>query len=255
MKETTKEVAKKQTAAVAIPEELQGGWGTQEATQEDVTIPKILLMHGQSEFVLEGKAQVGDLVRSTTLEKLSGLQTTVKIVPFMFEKVWAETKYDVKSGNYEWQYNHPWTAENTNLEWEYTDAEGQKWRRNKTYAFAVMLVDDVKNDALPLPAFLRFTRTSFKAGQAIADHFFKKGAENMPGCTHIWELGSKLIKKDHNFYVFTTEKGRETSIDEMLICKKWYDLLQADAKKETSRFKEHNIDEGGTVISDEDAEF
>ena len=78
----SKEVAKtaKKELAAYSNEEL-AEWGN-EATQNDVVIPKLIIMQANSTLVGEDKADAGDIIESLNKEVLAGYKKTVDIVPF-----------------------------------------------------------------------------------------------------------------------------------------------------------------------------
>lgn len=41
-----------------LPKELEGSWGAEESSSEDIIVPKILLMHGQSKLVLKASSKL-----------------------------------------------------------------------------------------------------------------------------------------------------------------------------------------------------
>jgi len=107
----------KQENNIALPQELQGSWGTEEVTSDDYVIAKLLLMHGQSEMVLDGKASLGDFVKSTDHTILGNAKDVVKVVPFMMYKTWVTNELVGKK--YEWRSEEPMTASNSDKPWDY----------------------------------------------------------------------------------------------------------------------------------------
>lgn len=235
--ETTKEVTKKQTAALAIPEDMQGAWGAEESTSEDIIIPKILLMHGQSELVLKGDRQQGELIRSTDHEVLAKKNESIRVIPFYMTKTWRISELVGKQ--YEWRGEEAWTPENTDAEWEYTQ-DGKQMRRDKCYNFYCVLQKDTAN-GFAMPLRLQFTRTSRKAGNLIADFFAQCKATKTPPATIAWDISSEFINGDKNkYFIFTAKQSAKTTVEEMTVCKQWWDIVT----KQKARIKDHDVSDG-----------
>ena len=160
-------------------------------------------MQGLSDFVSERKAQQGDMVRSTTVEKLGDPECAVNIIPLKLSTSWRESE---KIGQkFEFRKSYPRTAGNEALTWSfYRNPQGQEfdkpgqlgateWQRTKVIDLFALLPKDVENFAkemaaiaksgeIPdltktvLPVNISFRVTSFNAGRAVAT-FFAQVAE------------------------------------------------------------------------------
>lgn len=237
MTATTKAVTKKKNNAMALPEDLMGSWGTEEVTSKDIIIPKLLLMHGQSDMVQTGDANIGDLVVSTTKEVVAKKGQTVKVIPFKFYKTWINEKYN--GNRFEWTSEEALTPANADLDWKFTDDDGNECRRNNTLNFYALLATEA-TDEFAMPIKLQFKRTSARAGKAIAHFFGVCGAKKQPGCMKTWEIGSEAVKGDENTYqVFTSKMGDDTPVEAIQMCKKWY----LEMAKNTEAFKDDTADE------------
>lgn len=241
----TKEVAtapKGELMAENLPTEISGSWGAEEATAEDIIIPKLLLMHGQSKLVMAGKKATGELVRSTDQITLGGRDQTVTVIPFKMYKTWRVSEY--VAGKAEWRRDEPYDTTNMDLPWEFeeTNKTGQmaKMRRDKAYNFYAILAKDVNADTHPFPVRIQFLRTSSKSGRMLADHFSKCKMYNKPPALQTFEIGSALVTgpKD-NYFVFTAEAGKATTMEQLKVCKSWYDLIT----KSASSIKDHEVEE------------
>lgn len=237
---------KEQTTALsAIPQDLEGAWGAEEASGEDILVPKLLLMHGQSKLVQRGEKNIGDLVRSTTGETLASRKEKVLVIPFQMWKSWrvSEMVGDKNGVQAQWRREEPWTAKNTDDAWEFTE-DGKDMRRDRSYNFYGLLIKDLESgEAFPIR--LSFVRTSKKAGNTIADFFAKCKATKTPPATQVWEVGSDLIEgKDNSYLTFTAKIARKTEMGELRQARFWYDQLSA--KKDHVKHDEDN-DDLGTV--------
>lgn len=238
--ETLPEVKKQQAIAAAapLPEDLQGAWGAEEATGEDIIIPKLLLMHGQSKLVQKGDHNIGELVKSTTGELLAGKKDKILVIPFQMWKSWRISELDEK-GQAQWRGEEAWTTSNTDADWEY-EKDGKKMRRDRSYNFYGILVKDIEKDEA-FPIRLSFVRTSKKAGHQIADFFAQCKAKKVPPASQVWEIGSEAVERGGNTYqTFTSRAIRKTEMKELQICKFWYDQLRL--KKDHIKNDEDNDD-------------
>lgn len=232
---TKKEVATKvNNSSLALPEELKGSWGAEEAGSEDIIIPKLLLMHGQSTKVLEGEKSQGDLVRSTDWETLAKKGSTIKVIPFKIFKSWRISE---KVGDkFEYRKNEPYKmGERENLVWEF-EQEGKLMRRDFCYNFYCML----SGNTAGFPMVLQFTRTSSKAGKVLADHFAKCKMMQVPPASQSFEIGSEFVNGEKNkYFIFTAKASAGTTREELTACKQWFDLINLNP----AQVKEHDVEE------------
>jgi hypothetical protein len=163
----------------------------QEVISSDVLIPRLLLMQGISPLVTSRKAQLGDLVRSTTGEKLGGPEKPVWLVPLKMVNSWIN--FEVVGNKPEFRGMEERNASNEQSPWEYegTNQTGAKakFQRRKAITLFALLPGDVaayeaeiakaaSSGEVPdlnktvLPVVLTFQSTSFKhAGKKIATFF------------------------------------------------------------------------------------
>ena len=245
----TKAVSKKDTAPkeLALTEELQGAWGTEESTASDIIIPKLLLMHGQSELVLTGQKMQGELIRSTDHKTLAAKGQTVKIIPFRMMKTWRIS--EIVGGQAEWRREEPWTPDNTDLPWEFEE-DGKKMRRDQAYNFYAILAD-ANEPELTFPMKLQFTRTSRRAGRIIADHFAMSKMLRKPPATAVFEIGSEFINGEkQKYFIFTSKNVGQSTLDQVKTCKQWWDLMASGGVA----VKDHEVTEK-TTIDEESQEY
>lgn len=246
--------ASPKTTSLALPDDLQGAWGAEGSTSKDIIIPKILLMHGQSELVLSGERQSGQLIKSTDHALVADRGATVKIIPFKMFKTWRVSEL-ASSGQYEWRREEPWTVENDELPWEFEETDGpttKKMRRDQAYNFYAILADEIGTGEV-FPVKLQFTRTSRKAGKTLANHFATSGMYRRPPAMQTFEIGSEFVNGDkQKYFVFTAKMGQASSIEQLRVVKQWYDLIASGA----SSVKEHEANETTVApLNEETAEY
>ncbi len=174
-----------------------------EVVASDIPSPKLLLMQGVSLLVRERKAQTGDIIRSTTGEKVADPDRPLQLVPLKMENAW--THYAVQPGGGQPQFRGQIyrgklrdttgriVSSNVDLDpWETFPSpkgDGENWIRKKTLILYALLPSDVlaynaeiakavETGETPditktlRPVVLNFQATSFKnAGQKVADLF------------------------------------------------------------------------------------
>jgi len=235
-------LAVKENADVALPEDLSGSWGSEGVDNADILIPRALLMQPLSDFVADKVAAAGDIIKSTTKEVLytESVDKPFEFIPIMTYKTWRIMV--MKDGKYVFHSLEPMTATNVNDPLEWLDGN-QQFRRDRTINFYVLLPSEIKKEIVALdklsgggipdtddclvPCLLSFTRTSFPAGKELATHFKKAQHFRIPPAVTTFILFSEFEKNDKgNYYVYRVAKSRKTAIEELSMCKRWYDTLQ-----------------------------
>lgn len=231
----------------------------QEVLSSDIVIPKVLLMQGLSELVGERKAQIGDMVRSTTAEKLGDDKAPITFIPLKMQNSW--TIQEKINGKYEFRRIEARTAANEDAPWDYVES-GTDWKRVKTInVFALLPKDiaafkeEIKNEVIDLektlmPVVISFRSKSFNAGKDVATFFTKVKANlqyNKNVAPYKYEL-SLTCKQEENdkgkFFVFKVGKSQPIAQDLIEEAAKWYQILNT-----TKNIKIDVSDEGGTTAA------
>jgi hypothetical protein len=258
----TNEVMKKETTAVAMTSSDYG----ETSLNSDMVIPKLLLQQGLSEYVTDRKAQMGDMVRSTTGEKLGGPEHPVRFIPLTIKNTW--TNYELIETKPVYRGVEERNASNELLPFEY-EKDGRKYRRVKAINVFALLPQDVKAetaelakyketgeipdlDKTLLPVVISFRSTGFNAGKVVSTHFSKArsmaarvGAAPTPHHYYM-DLSCFLTKNDKgSFYVFDVKAGPKISSDEMAAADLWRNvLLSRDVHVDDRDEKETDKPEG-----------
>lgn len=257
------ELAKTQGTEINTPRSNFAGAATG-IDRSDILMPSILLMQGQSELVGEEKAQVGDIVKSTTAKIIGNKQKPVQIIPLKTFKTWRNF---VKIGEkFEYRGQEPYFEKDKDLPWSY-ERDNQMWRRDKSINLYCLLVEEIQGEgaamkkametgelpeAAMVPVLVCFTRTSFQMGKVVATHFATAEHYNLAPWVSVLKLGTHMEKNDKGqFYVFDVERLGPTSKDYLPICEKWFGILsQGDLKIQ--------VDESGLTegpVKSEDVPF
>jgi len=228
----------------------EGGWANEAIDNRDILIPKLLLMHGQSELVLQGKRNIGEFIRSTDFELLAKRGETVDVIAIEKWKTWRVMKLVDKK--YEWVREEPCTPENEDAEWDFTE-DGQTMRRDKTMNFYALLAKDAQTGTA-FPIKLSFARTSYKAGLKIADGYTRALMEKAPPTRQVFTIGSEFVNGDKDkYFIFTSNPGPATTPEQKATALTWKKVLSAAKAK--NAIKDHDVDEKSAPINEATTEF
>lgn len=202
---------------VVVTDEELGMFGTDEGDNTDILIPKVLLMQGQSQMVMDGDASFGEYRHSLTKEKLGDVKTPLKILPFYMYKQWLVSK---KNGE-RWEF-HSIEQHQKGVIHEYTEQINGEWYKfEETLCFYCMLKD------IPLPVVVAFKSTSKKAGKNMYTQMYviNKSIKKLP-FSYWFDLKSvKESKNNNTFAVMDVVKGAEATAEEVENCKTWWKIV------------------------------
>lgn len=244
-------------------------WGATGFTQDDILIPKLLLMQPLSKLVADDKASPGSIVKSTTGETMCKKGETVEVIPFAMHKSWV--LMEEVNGKFEFRSIQPMTADNAAADLEWSTPDGKRWRRDRALNFFFLLPSDIAKEANALkalaekgeypdpddaliPCATSFRRTSYGAGKSFATHFAKSASFNVPPAVKVFKLGARLEKNDKGtFYVWTIESSRKSSKEELTACEKWWTTVQgAKVKIDDS---DEGVEAGAATGAVDDEQF
>lgn len=219
------EMTKNTKTDLAMP---SGAWGTENIKTENILIPQIYLMQGQSKGVQDEKAKVGDIIDSVNYTILGDTKKDFKFIPLVSFDTFMVQSFD--KGRWNYLRTEPVTIDNQHHmkfeNWETIDPTTQqkiKW----TYElkFYVLPFSDYKT---ALPHVLGFRSKSLKAGKALTNHFVRCRQDNIPPASFVMKLTSNKQTKDSNtFFVFEVSQGEKATADQQLTAWKWYQMIKA----------------------------
>jgi hypothetical protein len=247
----------------------------QEVLNSDIIIPKLLLMQGLSDFVADGKAKIGDMVRSTDCEHIGDGKTPIHFIPLKMTNTW--TIKEKVGQKYEFRGIEARNAANEDAEWDFTK-NGTDWKRIKTINVFALLPRDVLAfqaeiekvqkegglldlDKTLMPVVISFQSTSYKAGQDVAT-FFTKIKSNLQydktiaPFKYTLSLECEQTENDKGkFYIFKIGKTAGVPKEVLGESEKWYNILNAmkDIKIDVS--DEGSSKEGATINVNEVSQF
>ncbi len=249
-------VAKTETKELTVAQPTPQAEGV---LNSDILIPRLLLMQGLSDFVAGRKAQMGDMVRSTTVEKLGDIETPISFIPLKITTSWRENE---KVGQkFEFRRSYPRGGKNEQLPWNFfMTPEGEElpapsgrtteWQRQKTIDVVALLPRDIEafqkemkkaeeSGEMPdvsktvLPINISFRSTSFNAGRAVSTFFAQVAemaqyAKGLKHYHHVLPLSVKAEKNDKgNYYIFEVGKPAKASAELIEVADRWYQRLAA----------------------------
>lgn len=269
-------VAKVEGGALALTQS-QAQAQVQGLVISDVIIPRMLLMQGTSDFVKERKAQLGDMVKSTTLEAFGSPEKPIAFIPLKLPSgSWIrEVKpKGTDKGRWEFRGIEPRNAGNDTLPWRFAaDKDGKEvtegsnvhtheGRRVKSLSAYVILPSDIDAEAAELakaargefpdlskaltPVLVAFRSTSFPAGKEISTFFTQASRFKQPAWKYQIELACHMEANDQgSFYVFDVNRNvpKPVKPEHLPEVEKWANIVSSqDLKVDTSN-EEGDIDE------------
>lgn len=228
--------------------------------KSDIVLPKVLLMQALSKLLKGNKTiRAGDLVRSSSSEKLGDSETSLEFIPLTFTNLWMLTEDEKGKGNkddYKFRGYEDRTASNESMDWDYLGPGGTKWRRTKVMQVYALLVRDLEKinaamdqfekdgimpdlDAALLPVVIPFRSTSFKAAKDVAT-LFVKAADiaaqlqkrnpskliDVPVYGRTMKLEVRAEQKDeHDYFVLRAMESGPTKPEYLTECNRWRNTL------------------------------
>jgi hypothetical protein len=233
---------REKAGALANPA-LAGSWKF-EGDVSDILIPKLLVGQATSKLVQDEKVGFGQIWRSTTGEVLGGKGKPFQAIPLFHFKTWVLS--EKVSGKFAYRGSEPFTAENREKPWIWTervDGKTTEWKREQALNFYVLLPDDIARDwasreafqttgELPdtdaslLPCLLQFKSTSYKAGKTLVTHFAKAADFGVPPFVNTFHIDTDKVTGDQNsWFIFKVDGAGKTNSDYLAACAKWREIV------------------------------
>lgn len=221
----------------------------------DVIIPQLLLMQGTSDFVKERKANLGDIVRSTSAEKVGDPDGAIDFIPLAPPRAAWVLEQKNAAGKFEYHKTMPRTAANETLPWNYFgDKDGNEvaqgtngsteWRRVKRLSLFAILPKDIDAEAAEMakaakgempdlskaltPVMISFRSTSFNAGKDVVTFFTQAASFRMDAWKYMLKLTCFLDKNDQgSFYVWKVDRTKPLAVkpESLETVKRWAEIV------------------------------
>lgn len=206
------ELIKPETASkqIMIPET---GFGMDNILDQDVSIPKLLLMQQMSKFVTDDtvKARAGEIRESYEGRLMGTKEKPVQIIPFYTTNTWTMRRE--VNGKWEFDSIENRTATDAKREYEAVGSDGITRRNYRTLNIFCI----VRGANLSIPYMISMSSFSFKLA---AQKFINKGKElsaSKEAYAHrVFNLSSQMVENDKGkWYAFAIESARDENDREM----------------------------------------
>ena len=237
---------------------------TEEVLRSDIIVPYVTLMQGLSDFVKERKAQMGDIVRSTSREILGNPDKPINAIFLHYPKAeWVLEQKPPKSDKFEYRKSIPRTAANEALPWRYfsddtgmvdfgaeaVPANSTEWKRVKRLSVFALLTGDVDAEkverakldegGLPdpskalTPVIFSFRVMSYDAGKEICTFFNQAKSMGVPIWKYAMPMTCVLDQNDKgSFYVWKPMRTQAKAVDKANLdtVQMWATIVNSGAK-------------------------
>lgn len=235
----SKELTKATTTELA-PMDLSV-WGVEETTTKDLLIPRLMVMQGLSQNVIDGKAKMGDVVDSMANEVIGGKDKPVRFLPFKVEKIFYVEEW--KDGSWKFSAIEQVTVDNLNTPNEVV-RDGKKFKYTYTLNFFVLL------EGKGLPYLLAFKSTSMRSGKALFTKMYVDNrALGKAPCANWFNLVVDMTKNAKGTYAtISAQVADEATREDQMKALDWFKTLNS------SKFDTHEEEKSFTQ-SDEYTRF
>lgn len=230
--------------------------------RSDILVPYVVLAQSTSDAVKERKTEMGNIIRSTSLEKLGDPDQGLEVIFLHNPKTnWI---IEQKEGNrFKYRRTEPRNASNETAEWSFWadkdgnelpagDVRGSEWRRVKQLMVFAILPKDIEvfeaemkkieEGGLPdpskalTPVIFSFRSSSYKAGKEVATFFTQAKSMRVPIYRYKVKVGCWLDKNDEgSFYVWEVDRSKPVAVpkEQMPVVQEWADMINAGAQLAT----------------------
>jgi hypothetical protein len=251
-----KQIAVKEAAALPAEVGDVNAWGNGGLSASDIVIPRILLMQGMSQKVLDGEAAFGEFRESLNNELLGKFDKGFEVIPFAMRKVFIE--YDASDEKKKrFLRVVPITPKNEDLPYEDEEKnlEGKliPVSRDRVMEFYVLRPEEIDMGGA-MPYILSFRRTGLKNGKKLATQMYVKNtsAGKTPASVIVTVLATKESNNEGTWAVTDVALSRPTPDKYIAEAFKWLQLInQGRAKVDESAYAE----ESGAVAVDAEVDL
>jgi len=239
----TKAAVKKEPQALAerpmgspmVGADVDGAWGGEDISSQDITIPKILLMQPMSELVTDGIAKIGEFRDSLNKSVVLGSdKNPLEFIVFGTFKNYLEFK--------DGEYLRTVSGDMGVLLQEEILEDGSHIKRMRVQNIYCLLANDVaKEEAFPFV--ISFKSTGYKAGKDLMTYIKKLQFFQKPSAAKVFTLScTKQTNDKGTFFVPEVGTLRDSNPEEMTQAYAWYKLLAKAKVKvdESDLTKEEN---------------
>lgn len=236
-------------------------WGDMpNLTSKDVMLPRVLLMQGMSDLVMEGKATFGELRESLNGELLGKFEQGFDCVPFHMEKVWIEFKVENENGKEKRTFlrSIPITPDNEALPFQDEEtllADGKAGKagevipigRDRTMNFFVLLTKELELGSA-LPYVISLSKSSLSCGKKLTTQMYMKNlnAGKTPASMTVHLFAKKDSNDKGTYGVWDMRPVKQTDAKDIAEAFKWLTRIRAGQTK-THEVLDREVGEAGTT--------
>lgn len=205
---------------------------------KDRLTPKILIMQPTSKLVSEQRAVMGEIINSATGEKMATVGEGFEFIVLSSFKTWVvmEIKLDDNGspmGKPVFVEQFDYTPENCNMEREFTDDAGRRYKNLETFNFVVCLTNEIQEERA-FPYVLSLSSSGANAAKAInsvADNMaMRKNPLPLPFTTLKFNTSLQSNEKG-TWHKAEVIQGRPSTKEELTTIKRWFDTIKKSAIK------------------------
>lgn len=194
---------------------------------DDILIPKLVLMQSSSDFVKEETCDSGDIINSITKDVVAARDEELEIVvldTFKSMQFWR---------NGEWEKTESWRPEfRDKTRYPSEGMQGKDTVQFKPVVnYYVLLLKDILTPH-SFPHVISFKGGSGRVGKHLASHIKQLERVGAASFAQAFMLGSENAEfEKYKFKAWTCQKGRYLSEEEYEVAEKWFDTIHKDAEK------------------------
>lgn len=227
----------------------------EEILSGDIIIPYLLLISDLSDMKKSGKAQPGDIRKSSTAEKYGDLKKPVELIFLHYPKNnWILEQRPARATRFEYRAMFKREANNENLSWEFWgDDNGNEvaagtpgatmWKRVKQLAVFALIKEDIEAFAaekikvaagqLPdpskslTPVLVSFRGSRYDAGKEVGSFFTQCKSFGTHISRYSLPMQPILVKDENEYYSLEIDRNKSTPVPPEMLAdvNMWVDML------------------------------
>lgn len=220
------ELAKKEETAIAAAQDF-GVWGEETVGQDDVLIPRIILMQPMNDEVTAGKVKMGDLYDNVNDIVVGGFDQPVAFLPFYHKVMWQRYKLTSGGGKPEYIDTLDDPQKTKQLPFIEDHPDGYQIKNVRVSKFMGFLRNE-DGEISSLPCEISFKSSSSKAGKKLFTQMYvtNKAARLVP-CAYWISVETRRESNDSGTYaVMDVRKSTSASAEEIQQCVEWFHAVK-----------------------------
>jgi hypothetical protein len=231
--------------------------------QSDLLISRVLLAQAMSKYVAAGKANMGQLVGSLEHELLADKGQTLEVIPFHRVKTFRLFKPQPGAGTPKFITEVPYNPETLvweekrlrEIDWTYVNADKKTVTEKLNCFISWNYYCLLAKTPEALPRVVSFSSTSYIIGKKLGTMILEAKKQGVPMPFKTYKIGAESRTNDKGtFFVFTVDKGRDTTDAELSHVTYWKELAAKGSVRVDDGVDDADgytgSDSGGPVVSE-----